>query len=428
MADQTTSASTSQGRMQSLACKECGATYELDASYVCESCFGPLEVRYRPLGDVDVSALRRRIQGGPQNLWRYADFLPLSAQPGPSTRQSSRFALPAGCTPLVRADRLARHLGLGDVWVKNDAANPTHSFKDRVVSVALARARELGFEVLACASTGNLANSVAAHAAAAGLESLVFIPANLEEQKVLATGVYGTRVIAVDGNYDDVNRLCTELSAEHPWAFVNVNMRPYYAEGSKTLAFETAEQLGWELPDRVVAPIASGSLFTKIARGFEEWLDAGLISGQLPAFHGAQAQGCSPVAQAFEAGHDACRPVKPDTIAKSLAIGNPADGPYALDLARRTEGSIESVTDDEIRAGIALLAQTTGIFTETAGGVTTAVLAKLAERGEIGPDDRVVLYITGEGLKTLDAVRGSFETIPVSASVESFNDALGAAV
>jgi threonine synthase len=421
------STSTSSGRMQSLACKECDAIYELDASYVCESCFGPLEVRYRPLGDVDVSALRRRIQGGPQNLWRYADFLPLSAQPGPSTRQSSRFALPVGCTPLVRADRLARHLGLGDVWVKNDAANPTHSFKDRVVSVALARARELGFEVLACASTGNLANSVAAHAAAAGLESLVFIPANLEEQKVLATGVYGTRVIAVDGNYDDVNRLCTQLSSEHPWAFVNVNMRPYYAEGSKTLAFETAEQLGWELPDRVVAPIASGSLFTKIARGFEEWLDAGLVSGSLPAFHGAQAQGCSPVAQAFESGHSACRPVKPDTIAKSLAIGNPADGPYALDLARRTEGSIESVTDDEIRAGIALLAQTTGIFTETAGGVTTAVLAKLAQSGEIGREDRVVLYITGEGLKTLDAVRGSFETVPVQASVESFTEALGAA-
>jgi threonine synthase len=328
----------------------------------------------------------------------------------------------------VRADRLAERLGLTDVGVKNDAANPTHSFKDRVVSVALARARELGFEVLACASTGNLANSVAAHAAAAGLQSYIFIPANLEEQKILATGVYGTHLVKVRGTYDDVNRLCTELSSEHPWAFVNVNLRPYYAEGSKTLAFETAEQLGWELPDRVVAPIASGSLFTKIARGFEEWLGIGLVDGELPVFCGAQAQGCSPVAQAFDAGHDTCRPVKPDTIAKSLAIGNPADGPYALDLARRTGGSIESVTDDEIRAGIRLLAETTGIFTETAGGVTTAVLGKLAERGDIDPSERVVLYITGEGLKTLDAVRGSFETYEVDARAESFDQVLGATV
>jgi threonine synthase len=415
-------------RMDVLRCRECGSEYELDARYVCERCFGPLEVVYRHELPVDVPALRRRIQGGPQNLWRYADFLPLEAQPGPSTRQSSRFALPTGCTPLVRADRLARQLGLRDVWVKNDAANPTHSFKDRVVSVALARARELGFEVMACASTGNLANSVAAHAAAAGLESYVFIPADLEEQKVLATAVYGTNLVAVRGTYDDVNRLCTELSADRPWAFVNVNMRPYYAEGSKTLAFETAEQLGWELPDRVVAPIASGSLFTKIARGFEEWLGLGLVGGTLPVFCGAQARGCSPVAQAFESGRDVCRPVRPDTIAKSLAIGNPADGPYALDLARRSGGTIEAVSDDEIRAGIALLARTTGIFTETAGGVTTAVLAKLAERGDIAPSERVVLYITGEGLKTLDAVRGTFAAIEVDATPESFSQAVGATV
>jgi threonine synthase len=297
-----------------------------------------------------------------------------------------------------------------------------------VVSVALARARELGFEVMACASTGNLANSVAAHAAAAGLESYVFIPADLEEQKVLATAVYGTNLVAVRGTYDDVNRLCTELSADRPWAFVNVNMRPYYAEGSKTLAFETAEQLGWELPDRVVAPIASGSLFTKIARGFEEWLGLGLVGGTLPVFCGAQARGCSPVAQAFDSGRDVCRPVRPDTIAKSLAIGNPADGPYALDLARRSGGTIEAVSDDEIRAGIALLARTTGIFTETAGGVTTAVLAKLAERGDIAPSERVVLYITGEGLKTLDAVRGTFAAIEVDATPESFSQAVGATV
>ena len=310
-------------------------------------------------------------------------------------------------TPLVRADRLAERLGLGEVWVKNDAANPTHSFKDRVVTVALAKARELGYEVVACASTGNLANAVAAHAAAAGLESYVFIPSDLEEQKILATGVYGTNLVAVRGNYDDVNRLCTELSGDRDWAFVNVNMRPYYAEGSKTLGFEIAEQLGFELPDRVVVPVASGSLFTKIARGFEEWREVGLLEGDLPAFNGAQAEGCSPVAQAFEAGRDVCRPVKPDTIAKSLAIGNPADGPYALELARRSGGGIDAVTDDEIRDGIRLLAETTGIFTETAGGVTTAVLRKLAERGDIGPDERVVLVITGEGLKTLDAVRGT---------------------
>src|SRR3954464_6080408 len=326
---------------EALKCKECGADYPLDARYVCERCFGPLEVRYgAPSRFAKVDEIRRRIQGGPQNIWRYADFLPLEGgQPGPSGRASSRTGLPAGCTPLIRADRLAARLGLGEVWVKNDAANPTHSFKDRVVSVAAARARELGYAVLACASTGNLANSVAAHGAALGLETYVFIPSDLEEQKVLATGVYGTHLVAVKGNYDDVNRLCTELSGERDWAFVNVNMRPYYAEGSKTLAFEIAEQLGFELPDRLVAPVASGSLFTKIARGFEEWLEVGLLEGELPTFNGAQAAGCSPVAQAFEAGHDVCKPVRPETIAKSLAIGNPADGPYALDLARRSGGS-----------------------------------------------------------------------------------------
>ena len=406
---------------ESLRCKECQTTYPLDARYVCEQCFGPLEVAYAAREDADPAALRRRIQAGPHSLWRYGDFLPVQAAP--------TNALAAGWTPLLRADRLAARLGLKEVWIKNDAANPTHSFKDRVVSIALARARELGFETIACASTGNLANAVAAHSAAAGLESYVFIPSNLEEQKVLATGVYGTRIVAVRGNYDDVNRLCTELSGDHEWAFVNINMRPYYAEGSKTLAYETAEQLGFELPDRVVAPIASGSLFTKIARGFQEWIDVGLLEGTLPVFNGAQAEGCSPVARAFAEGQDFCRPVKPDTIAKSLAIGNPADGPYALDLARSTGGTIDAVTDDEIREGIKLLAQTTGIFTETAGGVTTAVLAKLAQRGDIDPDERVVVYITGEGLKTLDAVRGTFETWeidPTVAAFETANERVGA--
>src|SRR5919107_346337 len=398
--------------VQALACKECGSEYQLEARYVCDECFGPLEVRYDH-SSLDPESVKRRIQAGPQNLWRYSDFLPFA--------QTPRSALPAGCTPLVRAPRLAEAIGLRDVWVKNDAANPTHSFKDRVVSVALAKAQELGFRTVACPSTGNLANAVAAHAAAAGLESYVFIPADLEEQKILATGVYGTHLVAVRGSYDDVNRLCTELSSERDWAFVNVNVRPYYAEGSKTLAYEVAEQLGFELPDRIVGPIASGSLFTKVARGFEEWLEVGLVEGSLPKFSGAQALGCSPVAQAFEAGHDFCKPVKASTIAKSLAIGNPADGPYALDLARRSNGTIDSVTDDEIRAGIRLLAETTGIFTETAGGVTTAVLAKLAERGDIDPDERVVLVITGEGLKTLDAVRGTFEVTTVEPSVESFD-------
>jgi threonine synthase len=273
---------------------------------------------------------------------------------------------------------------------------------------------------VACASTGNLANAVAAHAAAAGLDSYVFIPADLEEQKILATGVYGTKLVTVRGNYDDVNRLCTQLSAEHDWAFVNVNVRPYYAEGSKTLAYEIAEGLGFELPDRVVAPIASGSLFTKIARGFDEWREVGLVSGETPAMNGAQAEGCSPVARAYESGWEVCKPVKPDTIAKSLAIGNPADGPYALELARRSGGSVDAVSDDEVRDGIRLLAETTGIFTETAGGVTTATLAKLALRGDIDPGQRVVLVITGEGLKTLDAVRGSFAVHEIEPAVESF--------
>ena len=405
-----------------LKCRECAARYPLEAHYVCEQCFGPLEIAYDHSGlGTDAAALRRRIQAGPQNIWRYSDFLPLAAPPGPSGRNSSRVGLPTGCTPLIRADRLADRLGIGEVWVKNDTHNPTHSFKDRVVAIASQRARELGFDTLACASTGNLANAVAAQAAALGMPSYVFIPADLEEPKILATGVYGSHLVKVAGNYDDVNRLCTEVSGEREsWAFVNVNMRPYYAEGSKTVAFEIAEQLGWTVPDRCVVPIASGSLFTKIAKGFAEWIELGLLDGQVPAMNGAQALGCSPVAQAFAAGADVCRPVKPDTIAKSLAIGNPADGPYALDLARESGGGVDAVTDDEIRAGIRLLAETTGIFTETAGGVTTATLAKLAERADIGAGERVVLVITGDGLKTLDAVRGTFEAHEITPSFDDF--------
>ncbi|HVQ58973.1 MAG TPA: threonine synthase [Solirubrobacterales bacterium] len=398
--------------VENLKCKECDSVYELGASYFCEQCFGPLEVVYDH-STLDTEAAKRRIQAGSQGIWRYADFLPFQGRPNDP--------LEPGLTPLVRADRLAERLGVeAEIWIKNDAANPTHSFKDRVVAVAVAKAQELGFDTVACASTGNLANAVAAHAAAAGLDSYVFVPANLEEQKLLATGVYGTNLVGVRGNYDDVNRLCTQLAEARPWAFVNVNLRPYYAEGSKTLAYETVEQLGWKLPDRVVAPIASGSLFTKLGRGFQEWLDLGLVAGSQPVFNGAQAQGCSPVATAFAEGWDVCRPQKPDTIAKSLAIGDPADGPYAVEQARRSGGGIDSVTDAEIRTAIKLLAETTGIFTETAGGVTVGVLRKLAERGELADGERVVVYITGEGLKTLDATRDTFQMHEIDPALESF--------
>jgi threonine synthase len=397
-----------------LKCKECGAGYPLDARFVCENCFGPLEVSYDFSG-LDPAEEKRKIQAGSRGIWRYTDFLPFETRPSDP--------LEPGLTPLVRADRLAERLGVdAEIWIKNDAANPTHSFKDRVVAVSLAKARELGYDTVACASTGNLANAVAAHAAAAGLRSYVFVPSNLEEQKLLATAVYGTHLVGVRGNYDDVNRLCTQLAETRPWAFVNVNLRPYYSEGSKTIAFETVEQLGWELPSRIVCPVASGSLFTKIARGLRQWLDVGLVEGSFPAFNGAQAQGCSPVATAFEEGWEICKPQKPDTIAKSLAIGDPADGVYALELARQSGGGIDAVSDDEIRDGIRLLAETTGIFTETAGGVTTAVLAKLAERGAIADGERVVVVITGEGLKTLDATRDKFamyEIDPDPASFES---------
>ena len=398
--------------VENLKCKECGSTYELDASYFCEHCFGPLEVVY-DFEKLDPAGVKRRIQAGTQGIWRYLDFLPFAGRPGDP--------LEPGMTPLLRADRLAATLDTGaEIYIKNDAANPTHSFKDRVVAVAVAKAQELGFKTVACASTGNLANAVAAHAAAAGLDSYVFVPANLEEQKLLATGVYGTNLVGVRGNYDDVNRLCTQLAETRPWAFVNVNLRPYYAEGSKTLAYETVEQLGWKLPDRVVSPIASGSLFTKLGRGFQEWLDLGLVEGEQPIFNGAQAEGCSPVATAFAEGWEVCKPQRPETIAKSLAIGDPADGPYAVEHARRTGGGVDAVSDQEIREGIKLLAETTGIFTETAGGVTVGVLRKLAERGELRDGERVVVYITGEGLKTLDATRDTFQMREIDPSLDSF--------
>ena len=359
-----------------LTCRECGRAYPAEALHACEFCFGPLEVSY------DNEALRATVShasiaAGPPTMWRYAGLLPTDA-PG-------AVSLGAGFTPLVRADRLAAELGLGELYVKDDTRNPTGSFKDRVVSVALTKAQELGFKVAACASTGNLANSVAAHAARAGMQSVVFIPNDLEAVKVLTTAVFGGHLITVDGNYDDVNRLCAELASEHEdWAFVNVNVRPYYSEGSKTLAFEVAEQLGWQLPDHVVVPIASGSQLTKIDKGFRQLIEIGLVeprdSGDVRV-SGAQAAGCSPVATAFATGADHVRPVRPDTLAKSLSIGNPADGWYALDVVRRTGGAIKAVSDDEIVEGMRLLARTEGIFAETAGGVTIATLAALAREG-----------------------------------------------
>lgn len=397
---------------KSLVCKECKEVYPLEALYACSNCFGPLEVKYESFEGRDPEELRRRIQAGPLSLWRYADFLPVAAPPSGS--------LPAGMSPLIKADRLAKQLGIKELWIKNEASNPTHSFKDRVVAVALARGIELGFETFACASTGNLANALAAHAAAAGVEACVFVPADLEREKIVATGINGARVIGVRGNYDQVNRLCSEIASERPWAFVNVNLRPYYAEGSKTLAYEIAEQLGWDLPEHLVVPIASGSLHTRIGRAFDEFRECGLVSGNLPSMHGAQASGCSPVANAYSEGSDQCIPVKPETIAKSLAIGDPADGPFALELARRTGGAIEAATDEEIKNGIALLAQTTGIFTETAGGVTVAVLAKLAERGAFDDGGRVVACITGEGLKTPGAVADLIDVEEVDAGFADF--------
>ena len=399
--------------MESLKCKECGATYELDAHYVCENCFGPLEVAYDHSA-LDPAEAKRRIQAGSQGIWRYADFLPFEGRPGDP--------LEPGLTPLVRADRLAERLGLdAELWIKNDAANPTHSFKDRVVAVAVAKARELGFDTVACASTGNLANAVAAHAAAAGLDSYVFVPANLEEQKLLATGVYGTNLVGVRGNYDDVNRLCTQLAETRPWAFVNVNLRPYYAEGSKTLAYETVEQLGWELPDRVVCPIASGSLFTKLGRGFQEWLDLGLVEGEQPVFNGAQAQGCSPVATAFAEGWDVCKPQKPETIAKSLAIGDPADGPYAVEHARRTGGADRrGRRRRDPRRDPPAGRDDRDLHRDRRRRHRRRPRASSPSAARSRAGERVVVYITGEGLKTLDATRDRFQMHEIDPDLESF--------
>ena len=406
------------GRANALKCRYCGATYGLGAAYACNECFGPLEVSY-DYGTIT----REEIESGPTSIWRYAPLLPVPADieghPG----------LNPGWTRLVRADNLSAALGIRRLWVKDDSGNPTHSFKDRVVAVALNAARQLGLTTLACASTGNLANAVAAAAARAGLDSVVVIPHDLEAGKVVTTAVYGGTFIAIDGTYDDVNRLCGELVGEAitaDWGFVNVNLRPYYAEGSKTLGYEIAEQLGWRLPQQVVVPVASGALLTKVDKAFGELGRLGLVDPTPYRVFGAQATGCSPVAQAFRDGHDVVRPVRPNTIARSLAIGNPADGPYALDSVRRSGGAIADVTDEEVVAGIRLLAETEGIFAESAGGVTVATLKKLVETGQLDPDAETVLLNTGDGLKTLDVVPGG-PSATIAADVDDFTTAVHAA-
>lgn len=408
------------GFMRALKCRECGREYPLEATHVCEFDFGPLEVAY-DYERVQRSLTKETILSRPQTMWRYRELLPIAREP--------TVGFQAGFTPLVRADRLARCLGIRELWVKNDTVNyPTLSFKDRVVSVALSRARELGFTTVACASTGNLANSVAANAAAAGLKSYVFIPADLEEGKVVNSLIYGAQVIGIKGHYDEVNRLCAEIAGKFGWAFVNVNMRPYYAEGSKSMGFEIVEQLGWRIPKHTVACMASGSLLTKLHKSYQELIKIGLVDPTDYRVHGAQATGCSPISTAHKAGMDFFKPVKPNTIAKSLAIGTPADGFYALRVMKETGGCADDVTDDEIREGIKLLAETEGIFAETAGGVTVAVAKKLIAAGKIPANDAAVLCVTGNGLKTLDAVsRHAGRTREIRPSLREFEALLDSA-
>jgi threonine synthase len=397
------------GSASELSCRECGATYPLGPSHVCEMCFGPLEITYDPEAQRQVS--RASIETGPNSMWRYRGLLPVAPL----------VDLGVGMTRLVAAPQLARELGMRSLWVKDERGNPTHSFKDRVVAVAASAARALGYEVLACASTGNLANAVAAAAAHSGLRSVVLIPADLEPGKVVTTAIYGGTLVAVEGSYDDVNRLCAEVAGELPWAFVNVNVRPFYAEGSKTVGYEIAEQLGWRLPEQVVIPVASGSLLTKVDKAWLELGRLGLVEPSAYRVFGAQSSGCAPVSAAFQAGHEVVAPVRPSGIAKSLAIGNPADGPYALDVVRRTGGAIEDVSDAETVEGIALMARTTGIFGETAGGVTVATLRKLLASGQLDPDAETVVLNTGEGLKTIDAVAPvARPTATISPSLQAF--------
>jgi len=401
-------------KIKGLKCRECGREYPAEPIHVCEFCFGPLEVVY-DYDEIKSNISREKIEKGPKSLWRYVDLLPV---------ENPTVGLTAGFTPLKKAEKLGEVLGLKNLYIKDDSVNhPTLSFKDRVVSVALSKAKEFGFDTAACASTGNLANSVAAHSAQAGMNCFVFIPANLETQKIIGSLVFNPTVVAVEGNYDDVNRLCSEIANDLGWAFVNINIRPYYAEGSKTLAFEVVEQLGWRAPDVVVAPAASGSLYTKIWKGFNELRKVGLIDEVKTRMYGAQAEGCSPIAQAWREGRDFIKPVKPNTIAKSIAIGNPADGIYALQVARESNGAWETATDEEIIEGIKLLAQTEGIFTETAGGTTIAVLKKYVEKGMISPEETVVVYITGNGYKTMEVLEGKLSTpVKIKPTLKDFKE------
>lgn len=399
-----------------LRCKECSREYPVGAFNVCDFCFGPLEVVY-DMGAIAKVASRERIMSGPHSLWRYADFLPADYNPAVDIN--------AGFTPLIRSHGLAKRLGLDELWIKNDSVNPSFSFKDRVVAVATAKALELGFTTIACASTGNLACSVAAHAARAGIKAYVFIPSDLERGKVLGAAVYNPTMVAIDGSYDDVNRLCSELADQYQWAFVNINVRPFYADGSKTLGYEVAEQLGWRAPQHAIAPSASGAMFTKIYQGLKEFEEVGIIDSVETQMHCAQARGCSPIATAYEEGRLVIRPVKPATIAKSLGIGNPADGYYALKTIEASNGSAVIAEEHEVAEGIKLLAETEGIFTEGAGGVAIAGLARLVERGEIKPNESTVVYITGNGLKTTEIVEDVVNPIHIDATVTAFEESVG---
>ena len=398
--------------VSSLRCRECGREYPVEPLYVCDFCFGPLETAY-DYAAISETISREKIKDGPMTMWRYEDLLPVDRE--------KAVDIGVGMTPLLFAENLGRELGLRNLWIKNDAVNPSYSFKDRVVAVASTKAREFGFDTLACASTGNLAGAVAAHGAKAGMRTLVFIPADLEAGKIIGAAVYGPTVVAVSGSYDDVNRLCSELGDMHEWAFVNINMRTFYAEGSKTLAYEVSEQLGWRTPDHMVVPVASGSLYTKVWKGLNELVKVGLVDSVETKMHMAQAEGCAPVVEALREGQTHHRVLKPNTIAKSLAIGNPADAMYDLRIARETGGTGVAVGEHEVAEGVVLLAQTEGIFTETAGGVTVSALRHLAASGAVDPDDLVVALITGNGLKTQEVVADQAKPVAIEPTIESFN-------
>ncbi len=404
----------------SLRCRECSREYPVEPLNVCEFCFGPLEVVY-DYDAIKKSTSRKKIEAGPRSMWRYADFLPADYNP--------LVDINAGFTPLIRSRNLAEALGLNELYIKNDSVNPSYSFKDRVVSVATTKALEFGFKTIACASTGNLAGSVSAHAARTGMKAYVFIPSDLEAGKVLGAAIYDATIVSVDGSYDDVNRLCSELADKYHWAFVNINVRPFYADGSKSLGYEVAEQLGWRAPMHAIAPAASGAMFTKIWKGLNEFADVGLIDSPVRTrMHLAQAAGCAPIAEAYLDGRFIIKPVKPNSVAKSLAIGNPADGYYALKTIEASGGSAVVVPEDEVAAGVKLLARTEGIFTEAAGGVAISGLKQLAESGAIGPDELTVVYITGNGLKTVELVQDVVKPINIAATVDAFESAVPASV